>query len=169
MGRVYDGRNFRRPRQCDCGKVRYRDEGAALAAAERRGAESGSGLRAYRCPGTSAWHLTARGFRPSSLKSDARILAWHVHVSRVTTRQQLRAKFGIKGDQDSWTAPERNKAKKLSAILGELAALGLAQLGERGTVTAADDAGLLRVMAVGLQEYAASRRASPVPPASSPG
>jgi hypothetical protein len=84
-----------------------------------------------------------------------------VPARRVADRRWLLEQFGAGPEESAWAPAERNKARKVSKILREFALLGLAGLNEphAGYVTALDDAGLLRVMAVGLQEYAASRRA----------
>lgn len=162
MTRIHDGRNYRRARRCDCAKVPYRDEGAALAAADRLGAEFDTAFRAYMCPGTQVWHLATRGFHPRALKSDARVMAWHVSARGAVDRQWLLEQFGVGPDARAQPGAENNKARKLAKILRTFAELGLVELDvpRPGYVTVLDRAGLQRVMAVGLQEYEASGRGS---------
>lgn len=145
-----------RPRPCTCGKIRYPDEAAAEAAAERRRSDPRVGndpWHVYKCPGTTSWHLATRGFRPQALKSNARIAAWAISQRGVISRVGLLSEFGL----DTPEGRGSNAAKRLGAILYAFASLGLIICDQPrpGYVTAADKAGLLRVMAVGLSEYAA--------------
>lgn len=148
-------RPWHRPNKCDCGKIPYRDEGTALAAAELRSEEIDMPLRAYKCPGTARWHIAARGFHPRALKSHARMLAWHLSARRVISRDALLGEFGLDPVADRGSSAMR----KFNAILRAFQELELAKYGEPRPqyITAADQEGLRRVMAVGLEEYAGSR------------
>jgi hypothetical protein len=158
--KVYGGgrRGWHRPSRCECDKIPYRDEAAALLAAAHRGEDAGIPLSVYKCPGSSSWHLTSRGFRPQALKTRPRVLAWHLSVRRVITWPELLREFGLDPDERT------NASQKLSKALSAFTDLGLAVRwpGPRGAwvVEAADLDGLRRVMQVGLQEYAESRGTS---------
>jgi hypothetical protein len=153
--KLYGGgrRGFPRPNRCDCGKIPYRDEAAALAAADTRSEDAGVPLHVYKCPGSSRWHLASRGFSPESLKTRPRILAWHLSVRRVITWDALMREFGFH------PAERTNASRKLALTLRVFADLGLVNMDDPRPpyVTAVDFDGLLRVMQVGLQEYAESR------------
>ncbi len=56
---------WRRPARCDCDKIPYRDETAALAAADKRGEDAGIPLRVYKCPGSTSWHLGQQRVPPA--------------------------------------------------------------------------------------------------------
>lgn len=142
-----------RPAKCDCAKVPYRNETAALAAADRQRERFDVPFRAYKCPGTSRWHLSTRGFRPEALKSRPRILAWHLTARQVITRDALLRECGLDP-----TDPGSNPAAKARTALRIFAQLGLVSLDDprRGYIRATDYEGLRRVMMVGLDEYAAS-------------
>lgn len=146
---------WRRPNRCECRKIPYRDETAALAAAASRCEDAGVPLHVYRCPGSRSWHLTSRGFRPESLKSRARIVAWHISVCRTLTWAGLLRKLGLDPDADQ----DRTPIRKVKYALAAFTELGLIARSDTRPpyITAADANGLLRVMAVGLEEYAAQR------------
>jgi hypothetical protein len=154
---IYDG-SWRRPNKCGCHKVAYRDEAAALAAAELHGAEFDTQFRAYKCPGTTRWHLATRGFHPRALKSRPRILAWHISARGVISQEGLMHEVGLD--------PSANRASKAAnrffKTLKIFAELGLVKLDDPRPpyIKATDYDGLSRVMAVGLQEYAESRGVS---------
>lgn len=149
------GSGWRRPDHCDCGKIPYRDEAAALAAAGQRGEESGVSLTVYKCPGSARWHKTGRGFHPRSLRTRPRIIAWHVSALGVISYAGLYQALGLSPDPDQ----DRAVKSKVRKVLHAFADLGLVVRDEPRPryVTAVDRAGLLRVMQVGLEEYADSR------------
>jgi hypothetical protein len=155
--RLYGGGRsaWQRPNKCDCGKIPYRDEAAALAAAELRREEFDTPFRAYKCPGTTRWHLATRGFRPEALKSRPRVLAWHLSARRVVSWDGLLREFGL----DSPEGRRSKVGKSLFRTLRVFTELGLVNLDDPRPpyITAVDYDGLLRVMTVGLQEYAESR------------
>jgi hypothetical protein len=152
------GGGWHRPNRCDCGKIPYRDESAALAAAELRREEFDIPFRAYKCPGTTRCHLATRGFRPEALKSRPRILAWHLSARRVISWDGLLREFGL----DPSESGRSKLAKSLFKTLQVFADLGLVNLNDPRPryITAVDYDGLRRVMTVGLQEYAESRGVS---------
>jgi hypothetical protein len=161
---LYGGgrRAWHRPDRCDCGKIPYRDEAAALAAAELRREEFDTPFRAYKCSGTTRWHLATRGFRPEALKSRPRILAWHLSIRRVISWDGLLREFGL----DPSESARSKVAKRLFKTLQVFAELGLVNLNDPRPpyITAVDYDGLFRVMTVGLQEYADSRGISVTKP-----
>lgn len=119
---------------CSCGKKRYRDEAAALAAAAGDEQAYGQVVTVYRCPGGLAWHLTAHGFTPEALRSAGRRLAWALLTRDEVDPAELR--------------PER----RMRECAEQLVALGLAEGG--GRLRAVDRDGLARVVQVGLDAYA---------------
>lgn len=151
---LYGGgrRGWRRPSKCECDKIPYRDEAAALAAADSRGADAGIPLTVYKCPGSTSWHLTGRGFHPRSLKTRPRIVAWHLSARRVMSLDGLYSELGV----DPVLMEDHRQRSRVSKVLRAFADLGLVRLHDprRGYVTAVDFDGLCRVMQVGLQEYA---------------
>jgi len=151
VNRLYE-QDWERPGSCSCGKRSWGSEADALAAAMRSARKFGGAFNVYRCPGSSVWHATTHGFTPKSLKSEARIAAWHLAKRPATREWALLAEMGI-GEWQSY------KGRKLRAILRAFADLGLIALEQPGPgfVTATDPSGLRRVMAVGLQEYAESQ------------
>ena len=159
------GRAWRRPSRCECDKIRYRDEAAALAAAEGRGADAGILLTVYTCPGSTSWHLTGRGFHPRSLKTRPRIIAWYLSARRVASLDGRYRELGVNpaGGED-----QRLKSS-VSRVLRAFADLGLVRLDDphKWYVTAVDFDGLRRVMQVGLQEYAEAHGMSVTKPRSS--
>jgi hypothetical protein len=152
--RLYGG-NWDAPRTCGCRKVSYPDEGAALAAAERSAELFDIAFRAYKCPGHNCWHLATRGFHPRALKSQARVLAWHISARGVIARDWLFGQFGLHDE----AARRLPKGKRLCQILDVFASLGLVRLDDprHGYVRAVGYDGLRRVMEVGLQQYAHER------------
>lgn len=154
---LYGGgrRGWRRPDKCDCGKIPYRDEAAARAAADRRGKEVGVELTVYQCPGSSRWHKTGRGFHPRALKTRPRIIAWQLSARRVMSRDGLYRELGV----NPAAGEDRTVKSAIGKVLRAFADLGLVCLDDphRGYVTAIDFDGLRRVMQVGLQEYAEAR------------
>ena len=163
--KIYGGgrHGWHRPARCDCDKIPYRGEEEALAAAAKRGEDAGIPLTVYKCPGSSSWHLTGRGFRPEALKTRPRIMAWHLTVRRVISLDGLYGELGL----DPVPGEDRSQKAKAFRVLAAFADLGLVRLDDprRSYVTAADDAGLRRVMQAGLQEYADSRGLSVTRPA----
>jgi hypothetical protein len=155
---------WRRPARCDCDKIPYRDEAAALAAADKRGENAGIPLRVYKCPGSTSWHLTSRGFHPRSLKSRPRIIAWHLSVRRVISLDGLYRELGL---NPAFGEDGRQKSRT-GKVLRAFADLGLVRLDDprRSYVTAVDFDGLRRVMQIGLQEYAEAHGLSVTKPPS---
>jgi hypothetical protein len=153
---VYGGgrRDWRRPNRCECDKIPYRDEAAALAAAEGRGADADIPLTAYKCPGSTSWHLTGRGFHPRSLKTRPRIMAWHLSARRVMSLDGLYRELGV----DPARGEDHRQRSRVSKVLRAFADLGLVRLDDphRSYITAVDFDGLHRVTQVGLEEYAAA-------------
>lgn len=148
---AYGNRHYT-PGKCDCGKRSYRTETAALAAAEGSAETFGVPFRAYKCPGHRVWHVTSHGFHPRALKSRARVIAWHLDARRVTTRAYLYQRLGLAGPGD-------RKAKNVRDIIREFARLGLVSRDDPkpGYLTVTGHSGLVRIMQVGLEEYAQSR------------
>jgi hypothetical protein len=146
------GRGWRRPNRCECDKIPYRDEAAALAAAESRSADAGIPLAVYKCPGSTSWHLTGRGFHPRSLKTRPRIMAWHLSARHVMSLDGLYRELGV----DPASGEDHRQRSRVSRVLRAFADLSLVRLDDphRSYVTAVDFDGLCRVMQVGLQEYA---------------
>jgi hypothetical protein len=156
------GRGWRRPNRCECDKIPYRDEAAALAAAEGRGADAGIPLTVYKCPGSTSWHLTGRGFHPRSLKTRPRIMAWYLSARRVMSFDGLCRQLGV----DPACAEGHRQRSSVSKVLRTFADLSLVRLDDphRSYVTAVDFDGLRRVMQVGLQEYAEAHGMSVIRP-----
>jgi hypothetical protein len=161
---VYGGgrREWRRPNRCECDKIPYRDEAAALAAAESRGAYADIPLTVYKCPGSTSWHLTGRGFHPRALKTRPRIIAWHLSARRVMSLDGLYRELGV----DPARGEEHRQRSKIGKVLRAFADLGLVRLDDphRSYITAVDFDGLHRLMQVGLEEYAAAHGMSVTQP-----
>lgn len=152
---------WQRPDRCGCGKIPYPDEASALAAAEVRKETFSVPFRAYRCPGTARWHLATRGFHPRALKSRPRIIAWHLTARRVMGFDGLLRELGLPSGFTSEKGAAR-KAAKVREIVRIFADLGLVEVDDRRPpyISAVDYDGLHRVMAAGLEDYAASRGVS---------
>jgi hypothetical protein len=148
--RLYGG-NWDPPRRCGCKKLSYPDEAVALAAAQRSAEVFDTAFRVYKCPGHNCWHLATRGFHPRALKSNARILAWHISARGVISRDWLLGELGL-SSQDS---KRSSRGKRLFRILQVFADLGLIRLDDPrpAYVKASDYDGLRRVMEIGLEEY----------------
>jgi hypothetical protein len=146
---------WHRPGTCNCGKIPYPDEAAALRSAERAAGDLNTDFQVYKCPGHSSWHKRTRGFHPRALKSRARILAWHLDARRVVDRDWLLEAFEIPPGC-AWASQQ---GRKLAKTIGAFAKLGLISVDDPrpSYITVTDEAGLRRVMAVGLEEYAESR------------
>jgi hypothetical protein len=144
--------------KCGCkNKTQYPSEAVALTVAARRAELARLPISVYLCPGTSCWHLTSRGFRPASLKSRARILAWHIDRRRALRRDDLLSIVDLRTG-GSW---EASQGKKLNEILGKFRKLGLVTGGYRTigdpVIRVADHHGLVRVMKVGLDQFEMER------------
>ena len=135
---------------CACGKKRYRDEPAALAAAAADELIYGQEMTAYRCVGGAAWHLSAHGFVPEALKSVGRRLAYEVlECGRVDLDEFV---GGVGGrDHRRGVRAERCAARMTALGLVEPVAGGDEQ---RRWLSALDPAGLARVVQIGLDAYA---------------
>ncbi|MEU8819033.1 hypothetical protein [Actinoplanes sp. NPDC048796] len=120
---------------CSCGKKRYRDEEAALAAAAEDTRAYGETVTVYRCPGGLAWHLTAHGFVPEALRSAGRRVAYAL----------------LSHESLDWSSLDGRDTRAARRIV----ALGLASGPPPGTLRATDRAGLTRVVQIGLDAYAA--------------
>ena len=136
---------------CRCGKKRHRDEQAALAAAARDVADHGGVVTVYRCPGGLAWHLTSTGFRPASLRTVGRRLAYELLTHEVV-------------DLDGFRVRDERKRLRAGQCAEQMRQLGLAQAAGPNRLTAADRAGLWRVIQVGLDSYAAENGIRLPPP-----
>jgi hypothetical protein len=149
------GAAFVRPWRCGCGKIRYRTEEEARAAADRHPEVYGTGFRVYKCPGARPWHIATRGFHPRALKSRGRIIAYHVSARKIVdTNWIVEDKLRLTPYTPGWRAAHR--------IIDDFVAWGLVrQLDRPGTrtVEAADEDGLLRVIEVGCDEYRAEQNA----------
>lgn len=160
MSRLYRGRRRRwtPPTRCDCGtgKIRYRNETQALAAAEAGSWDLGVPFRVYKCPGSSSWHKTTSGFRPEALRSRPRIMAWHLSARGAMTQDALIAGLGIEQFTDD--RGQRRKYGNAITTIRVFAALGLVILDDPrpGYVSVASREGLRRVMMTGLEEYVRS-------------
>ncbi len=149
------GRKWTPPRTCTCEKVAYPTEARALAAAGANGAAYDAQFSVYKCPGNPCWHLATRGFHPSSLKTRPRIMAFHLTAHGTISQDRLFQEMGLDPPVDK----RRGAGKQIDNVLWTFRRLGL--IDEQPShirVTAYE--GLRRIMAVGLQEYAAERRRS---------
>lgn len=149
------GRRQYWPARCSCPKARYSDEAAAELAAAGRAADAGVPLRTYKCPGSRSWHIASRGFSRAALKTENRVIAWIISQNGGISYAGLYRELGLRPGRDE----DLSAKKRARRIVHGFSELGLVTRDEpaRGTyVTAADRAGLLRVMQVGLTEYAAA-------------
>jgi hypothetical protein len=138
---------------CACGKKRYRDEPAALAAASADEVAYGQVVTVYRCVGGAAWHLSAHGFVPGALKSVGRRLAYEVVDRGQVDLDEFVGGVGGRNHRRGVRA-ERCAAQMVDLGLVERAAAGG---GERRWLCARDRAGLGRVVQIGLDAYAQER------------
>jgi hypothetical protein len=126
---------------CGCGKRRFRDEDAALAAAAADRLAYGGEVAVYRCPGGLAWHLTSRGYTPEALRSVGRRLA-----------------FALLRHGEVGLGDIRGPARHVQRCAEQLAALGLAEpVTAAGRIRAVDPVGLARVVQVGLEAFTQER------------
>lgn len=144
---------------CGCGKKRYRDERAALAAASADQRRYGVTVAVYRCPGGLAWHLTSRGPVPEALPSVGRRLAFAL------------LRHGAVDLGEFMVGLDARRRGRAGRCAEQMTALGLTAREESATGTAGllhalDRQGLARVTQIGLDGYLEERRASP--PAPSP-
>ena len=138
---------------CACGKKRYRDEPAALAAAAADQRAYGVAAQVYRCPGGLAWHLTSRGFTPQALPSVGRRLAFELLASGEVDLDDFVARAYPRP-----RGPDPRRRDRAGRCAGQMAALGLvAGVGTTGRLRALDRPGLARVVQIGLDAYAQER------------
>lgn len=138
---------------CGRGKIRFRSEAAALAAAGRASERLDSDFKVYKCPGSSAWHMRTRGFTPESLQSRPRIMAFHLSNRGAMTFQSLLAALGLPEFSDDRSI--RRKIQHVRRVLEIFGALGLVTADDRKPpyYGVTDREGLFRVMMTGLDEY----------------
>ena len=142
----------RKPWKCGCDKIRYDDEERALTAAALYARDFDTpGVRAYKCPGHACWHITSRGFHPSSLRSLHRLVAWWVQRGPIDPGWLARELRRV----DDLGRPDR----KFRRATNNLTRAGLITV-EAGRLHAADPAGLLRVCAVGWTEWSTEQAAA---------
>jgi hypothetical protein len=158
MRRLHRRQGRWQPPRCDCGrgKVRYRNEVQALAAAEAGSQELGVPFTVYKCPGSSSWHKATRGFTPESLRSRPRIMAWHLTLRGAMTPDDILAALDLPPWSDVRSI--RRKIASIRTILEVFEALGLVAADDPHPpyVSVADREGLTRVMMTGLDEYVSS-------------
>jgi hypothetical protein len=132
---------------CRCGKKRYRDEEAALAAAAQDSAEHGEACTAYRCPGGLAWHVTSSGYLPQALRTVGRRLAHELLTAGVVELPDFRVRV----------IRDERKRRRLDRVAADLVTAGIAGEDRPGALRAADRDALRRIVQVGLDAYLAER------------
>lgn len=145
---------YRKPYRCGCDKIRYRAEVDALATITRH-PDRYDGGRAYKCPGHSCWHIATRGFKPSALQSQGRIVAWHAMQRGTVDYVDLaRREFGM---SDGDITGRVSRWSKYRTRIGQLQRVGLVAVDapRSGYLIALDKEGLWRVCQIGLSEYLA--------------
>ncbi|AEV87095.1 hypothetical protein ACWT_6078 [Actinoplanes sp. SE50] len=142
---------------CGCGKKRYRDEPAALAAAAADERAHQVPATTYRCPGGLAWHVTAHGFLPEALRSVGRRLAYELaEHGRVDLDD-----FGTRVLRLD-TRPDQRQRDRVRQCAEQMAGLGLARPDDGrpapgSHLVAVNLPGLRRVVQVGLDAYRQER------------
>ncbi|MFI5837243.1 hypothetical protein ACIA5A_26570 [Micromonospora sp. NPDC051300] len=142
---------------CRCGKKRYRDEPAALLAAATDQGSHGGLVSVYRCPGGSAWHLTAAGFVPEALRPLGRRLA-HALIERGEIDLDAFVVEVLRGR----VRPDPRRSRRMADCARQLTELGLTTTDPSGRrLSAVDRCGLARVVQIGLDGYAEERAGPP--------
>lgn len=151
-GRPVRGRRY----NCRCGKKRHRDEPAALRAAAADAGTYGGVITVYRCPGGLAWHVTSTGFLPESLRTTARRLAYELVAHREVDLDDFRLRV-------LRLNPGDRKWRRVRQAGTEMWQAGLVtETADRpGVLRAADEAGLRRVVQIGLDAYLAEQADRP--------
>lgn len=98
---------------CECPRDPYPDEPAALAAlADGR---YGPAARAYKCSRSSTWHIAGHGYELSTMRTQARLLAWHLHRHGWADTVDVSRQLGL--DDSDWSATTRSHRHRVDMYL----------------------------------------------------